>query len=174
MSFDAISYVKERENEYELDLSNRNLTELPQGIFDHCPNLTILPLGGNQLTELPFWIFTRCTKLAHLDLHDNHLKTLPDLSQCPLILLDVSGNRLETLGPNILIKAFLLQTLVLENNQLTILPHNVFDKCLKLNDLDARGNHLKVLNLPNFFNTENFYLNMDEDVEIIFHGNRNV
>ncbi|XP_022807932.1 leucine-rich repeat-containing protein 15-like, partial [Stylophora pistillata] len=61
----------------KLDLSYNQIEELPPGVFDNNPELTILYLYRNQIAQLPPGVFSYNTKLIRLDLDDNQIKELP-------------------------------------------------------------------------------------------------
>jgi hypothetical protein len=83
-----------------LDLSKRDITELPEEDFPPCPSLECLYLEGNRLTHLPGALFMQCPALRWLDLRNNSLKSL--------------SPQIENLK--------CLRTLLLEGNQLIELP----------------------------------------------------
>ncbi|MEH2352218.1 leucine-rich repeat domain-containing protein [Nostoc sp.] len=113
-----------REGAIELDLSNNQLTELPEAIAS-LTGLQELYLDNNQLTELPEAIAS-LTGLQQLDLHNNQLTQLPEAiaSLTGLQRLDLHNNQLTEL-PEAIASLTGLQRLYLRNNQLIELPEAI-------------------------------------------------
>ncbi|MEH2147869.1 COR domain-containing protein [Nostoc sp.] len=113
-----------QEGAIELDLSNIELTEIPEAIAS-LTQLQRLNLGNNQLSELPEAIAS-LTQLKLLNLGNNQLSELPEAiaSLTQLQRLDLDNNQLTRLPEAI---AFLtqLQLLYLDNNQLSELPEAI-------------------------------------------------
>ena len=65
-----------RNKETTLNLSNNQLTTLPEAIAQ-LSNLSLLDLSNNQLTRLPEAI-AQLSNLRLLDLRNNQLTTLPE------------------------------------------------------------------------------------------------
>ncbi|HGJ5892728.1 MAG TPA: C80 family cysteine peptidase [Arsenophonus apicola] len=149
-----------RSQERSLDLSNLNLTSLPDYLPD---NLLSLNINGNQLTSLPAHL---PATIEMLYAYNNQLTSLPDTLPKGLIQLDVSHNRLAELANklpatlasldisyNQLIRLSdnlpaQLQLLNVDNNQLTFLPDSL---PANLTNLIVSNNKLKILTnyLPN-------------------------
>ena len=108
----------------ELDLDNNQLTELPEAIAS-LTGLQLLDLHNNQLTELPEAIAS-LTGLQRLDLHNNQLTELPEAiaSLTGLQRLYLDNNQLIKL-PEAIASLTGLQQLFLQNNQLTQLPEAI-------------------------------------------------
>ena len=127
----------------ELDLSDNQLTSLPESIGD-LAQLKELDLGNNQLTSLPERIGD-LAQLKELYLDNNQLTSLPerigDLAQ--LKELDLSDNQLTSL-PERIGDLAQLEELDLSNNQLTSLPERIGD-LTQLNRLDLSNNQLTSL-----------------------------
>ncbi|MEH2128960.1 leucine-rich repeat domain-containing protein [Nostoc sp.] len=113
-----------QEGAIELDLSNMELTELPEAIAS-LTGLQELDLDNNQLTELPEAIAS-LTGLQLLDLHNNQLTELPEAiaSLTGLQKLDLDNNQLTEL-PEVIASLTGLQRLYLRNNQLIELPEAI-------------------------------------------------
>ncbi|MCC5644356.1 leucine-rich repeat domain-containing protein [Nostoc sp. CHAB 5824] len=133
-----------QERAIELDLSNIELTEIPEAIAS-LTGLQWLDLSNNQLTELPE-AFASLTGLRLLDLHNNQLTELPEafasltglqklsldnnqLTELPKAIASLTGLQEVYLRNNQLIELLAaiasltgLQQLYLQNNQLTQLP----------------------------------------------------
>lgn len=124
-----------------LNLTNNQLEELPEQLFDGLNNLVLIELGGNKLVNLPDHIFEGLNNLRTLGLSFNQLGNLPDH------LFDGLNN---------------LQSLILSNNKLEHLPAPLCGASHKLQKLDLSYN--KLLNLPErtFGGLDNLgWLNLD-------------
>ncbi|MEH2154441.1 leucine-rich repeat domain-containing protein [Nostoc sp.] len=113
-----------QEGAIELDLSNIELTEIPE-VIAFLTGLQELDLDNNQLTELPEAIAS-LTGLQLLDLHNNQLTELPEAiaSLTGLQKLDLDNNQLTEL-PEAIASLTGLQRLYLRNNQLIELPEAI-------------------------------------------------
>lgn len=128
----------------ELDLSNRNLTSVPDEIFTLSSSLTTLTLSGNQLEHLPPEI-GELAKLRVLHAGGNRLTDLPpQLARLTrLHTLDLSGNQLASL-PAQLSQLRNLRDLMLSRNELAVVPP-VVPRLTRLQTLWLDGNHLTTL-----------------------------
>ncbi|KAI1318827.1 hypothetical protein EDD11_005673 [Mortierella claussenii] len=129
-----------------LDLSKRDLTEIPAGLPS---TITHLRLTYNMIRI--FTPITNLTCLHHLqvlDLCDNHLEILPPeiglLSKLKELYL--SNNKLWKLPDN-LQKMVRLEVLDIRDNQLYLLNPSI-GRLKALRQLDIRNNHLKSLPAP--------------------------
>ena len=131
-----------RNKEITLDLSNNQLTTLPEAIAQ-LSNLSLLDLSDNQLTRLPEAI-AQLSNLSWLNLSDNQLTTLPEaIAQLSnLNVLYLSDNQLTRL-PEAIAQLSNLRVLDLRNNQLTTLPEAI-KQLSQLEKLDLRGNQLNI------------------------------
>ncbi|MGB0385852.1 MAG: COR domain-containing protein [Ardenticatenaceae bacterium] len=127
---------------WQLDLSNKMLTELPPEMV-RSTDLTYVDLSNNQLTTWPAEIGD-LSNLRKLDLSNNQLTTLPaeidDLSD--LRELDLSNNQLTTLPAEIGHLSQLTE-LDLSRNQLVRLPAEIRN-LTNLTKLDLRDNSLSI------------------------------
>ncbi|MGO8670320.1 MAG: COR domain-containing protein [Capsulimonadaceae bacterium] len=148
-----------------LDLSNRDLTELPVGIGGFSGRS--LDLSGNKLRSLPREVgrlenleglylrdnpglvlpaeVAGLKKLKYLDLAGNELASMPPevAALTGLEDLDLSNNKLTTLPAGIGNLTSLLR-LVLSQNQLTDLPPEI-TRLSSLMELDLKGNRFEKL-----------------------------
>ena len=123
-----------------LDVDNNQLTALPESL-GQLAQLQTLDLDNNQLTALPESL-GQLTQLQTLFLQGNPLTALPEsLGQLTQLgWLDLPNNQLTTL-PESLGQLTQLQWLYLENNQLTALPESL-GQLTKLEVLYLNGNPL--------------------------------
>jgi internalin A len=124
LSTDILIEEARKKNSVILDLSRRDLTELPESIA-HLSQLLVLYLNDNYLMRLPDSV-VQLPQLEELYLNGNRLTTLPDslaqLSQ--LKVLSLERNQLTTL-PESVTGLSQLQRLSLSENQLSTLPESI-------------------------------------------------
>lgn len=115
----------------KLDLSNKNLKQFPEEIFQ-CTNLTKLILRNNSISKVPKEI-RLLHKLKVLDLSNNKIKQLyADLFKLPkLQTLNVSNNQIKTL-PRQLIESN-IKNLLLQNNQIIKVTESISSNLVRLN-----------------------------------------
>ncbi|ODG97604.1 hypothetical protein A4S05_12975 [Nostoc sp. KVJ20] len=113
-----------REGAVELELSDMELTEIPEAIAS-LTQLQQLDLSHNELTALPEAL-AFLTQLQELNLSENQLTELPEAiaSLTGLQQLNLSHNQLIEL-PEAIASLTGLQRLYLNNNQLTELPEAI-------------------------------------------------
>ena len=126
-----------------LNLSNNQITVLPQGIFDALNQLQWLALYSNQITVLPQGIFDALNQLEVLGLDNNQITVLPQgifdaLNQ--LQRLGLNKNQITVLPQGIFAGLNQLLRLGLHYNQITVLPQGIFDALDQLQELYLYGN----------------------------------
>jgi hypothetical protein len=136
----------------ELNLNDNQLTGELRDDICRCTRLEVVSLKRNQITELPARLSENCPAMKVLDVSQNRLKELP--GWLPELLpgarwselqsLDVSGNDLTVLWPNIGVLTG-LQQLRCARNTIAAIPSSV-GKLKALRLLDFSGNGL--LSLP--------------------------
>ncbi len=138
------SEIFDFENLRELDLSDNNLTSLPDSFGQKLKRLEILDLSNNQFASLPQSLID-AQNLGYLNLQGNQLTNLPSnfnvLSQ--LQWLDLSRNRLKGV-PEIIFSLNKLKNLMLNDIPITDLPQD-FVKLKQLKHLSLRRNTLKAI-----------------------------
>jgi len=126
-----------------LDLSNNEITNLPDGLGD-LASLRELSLVGNQLTSLPRSLCTGSltSSLKLLNLSENKIILLPNYfcNLRQLVTLNVSKNQLKLLPPS-LGKLASLKHLHASGNNLRVLPGSF--SSLRLDTLELSGNDLQ-------------------------------
>lgn len=127
-----------RRGQKSLDLSHKDLTELPPEI-GQLAELKVLYLHHNRLSTLPVELF-RLSNLELLDISDNQFNELPsELKKLEgLRYLDASNNALTRL-PNAIVDLVNLRALNLRGNALDRLPTD-FGRLIQLYDLDLARN----------------------------------
>ncbi|AVH69016.1 leucine-rich repeat domain-containing protein [Nostoc sp. 'Lobaria pulmonaria (5183) cyanobiont'] len=132
-----------QEGAIELNLSNIELTEIPEAIAS-LTGLQQLNLDNNQLSELPEAIAS-LTGLQQLNLDNNQLSELPEAiaSLTGLQQLNLDNNQLSEL-PEAIASLTGLQQLYLGNNQLSELPEAIAS-LTGLQRLDLDNNQLSEL-----------------------------
>jgi Leucine-rich repeat (LRR) protein len=121
----------------KLDLSNQELTELPEDIHLYTL-LEELNCNENQLTALPENL---PASLIELSCNENQLTNLPNNLPASLIILQCNGNQLTALPEHLPDYIIILDC---QTNQLTALPENL---PASLEELFCNENQLT--NLPN-------------------------
>ncbi|XP_055882524.1 leucine-rich repeat serine/threonine-protein kinase 2-like isoform X3 [Biomphalaria glabrata] len=135
-----------------LDLSGNSIPSLDKlvdngsELLQRFTSLECLDLSNNNLTRLPDQLFKSLSGLKQLNLSCNKLTTFPDaiLLCCNLNFLDLSSNQIETvvLYPN---KSLLLTELNLMKNMITYFPVGLHFAFPQLTKLDISSNEMKEL-----------------------------
>nr|WP_242039802.1 COR domain-containing protein [Anabaena sphaerica] len=108
----------------KLDLSRKNLTEIPEAIAK-LTNLTQLYLNNNQITEIPEAI-AKLTNLTQLVLYNNQITEIPEaIAKLTNLTQLVLYNNQITEIPEAIAKLTNLTQLVLYNNQITEIPEAI-------------------------------------------------
>ncbi len=145
-----------------LDLSNLNLTTLPEAI-GNLTNLQYLVLTNNQLTAIPEAI-GKLTNLQSLRLDNNQLTAIPEAigNLTNLQYLVLTNNQLKAI-PEAIGKLTNLQRLDLDNNQLTAIPEAI-GKLTNLHKLLLTNNQLKAIpeTIGNFTNLQTLLLDNNQ------------
>ena len=150
-----------------LDLSNNGISSLPERVFDSNTRLRKLNLRNNLLKELQPHLFGKNGLLENIDISYNLLNatvftTLNQSHLLQLKVINVSGNRLGTLGPNILKEKEVssLRALVLRDTQLTHIDNQAFTGLGSLQLLDLSENLLSTLEAESFIPFESLYIRL--------------
>ncbi|KAF1326325.1 Patatin-like phospholipase, partial [Globisporangium splendens] len=134
----------------ELDISNKDLEELPKDFLAAVPpNLRTLALEKNKLTELPDAI-AAFTQLTELYLRENQLTALPaavgELTKLESLYLEDNEITMEGIPDELANLAESMLGLCLHRNLLTLesLPEEI-GLLVNLKELDIPGNKLETL-----------------------------
>jgi Leucine-rich repeat (LRR) protein len=153
--------ILEFKNLIELDLTNNSIEQIPSWV-QKLTNLQILILRGNKLNEVSEFVFY-LPSLKELDLWGNSISTFSidhPITETRLEYLNLSMNKFTDL-PKAVIKLTHLKKILLDNNQLTKIPSEIFEmKDLEyaylyhnnISDFEAPQsikNHLKTIDLTN-------------------------
>lgn len=128
-----------------LDLSANNLTVLPKAVFINAPQLERLILADNQIAEIEDGAFSGLRKLQTLKLNGNRMKVLRSGTFVDLVHLEYLHfywNHLETIETNALTLPNLTEVFV-GNNNLTVLPDDLFDGAPNVRYTDFSNNQLQ-------------------------------
>ncbi|TRU14937.1 MAG: GTP-binding protein [Microcystis sp. Msp_OC_L_20101000_S702] len=137
---ELIQWAKD-ERAGKLDLSDRNLTEIPPEIAD-LTSLQLLDLSDNQIGEIPEAL-VHLTSLQYLNLSDNQISEIPEaLAQLTSLQeLDLSDNQISEI-PKALAQPTSLQYLHLRNNQIREIPE-ALAYLTSLQFLDLTNNQIR-------------------------------
>ncbi|XP_040002403.1 vasorin-like [Xiphias gladius] len=148
-----------------LDLSQNELTEIPDGVFEMLSKLKNLDLSSNHIIHISKDSFSGLVQLERLYLHSNHIQSihleafeglemllelklqgnqltsLPSLHLPRLLLLDLSYNIIPTLGPSDLQTPY-LEALKVASLGLTSLDEDLIASLGNLHELDISTNQL--------------------------------
>ncbi|XP_069771742.1 slit homolog 2 protein-like [Narcine bancroftii] len=118
-----------------VNCSHRSLESVPTTL----PTDTeVLLLGFNSIDSVSLSSFKYLSKLHDLDLSHNRIKHLEADSPLLVEKMDLSSNTLTTLPD--FSKLTNLRKLIMDHNQIDVLPKGVFDPLGKLEDFSIRGN----------------------------------
>nr|XP_046228319.1 vasorin-like [Scatophagus argus] len=148
-----------------LDLSQNELAEIPDGVFEMLSMLKNLDLSSNHITHITKDSFSGLVQLERLYLHSNRIQSihseafedlqmllelklqgnqltsLPSLNFPSLLLLDLSYNNIPTLGPSDL-QAPHLEALKMASLGLTSVDEDLIASMGNLHELDISTNQL--------------------------------
>lgn len=133
-----------------IDLSNNNLKELPEKIFQNTLNLTTIVINRNLIKRFRPYTFRNLEKLKILVLSRNKLENIdPHLFEhlASLIILNLDNNHLTKLSSQIFFTLNNIENLSFAGNKLENLPKDIFVGLKKLVVLSMKNNRFK--SLPN-------------------------
>ncbi|XP_068248424.1 chaoptin-like [Palaemon carinicauda] len=133
-----------------LVLAENSLTMLPEGIFRSLESLRTLNLRGNNIHDINTRAFQGSSNhLAHINLGNNLLSDIPfeAMSEVKgLQTLNLARNRISSTLEVLYTGTLSMDTLVLDFNQIEILPPYAFQNFGNINRTSLRGNPLTHIN----------------------------
>ncbi|CAL8333880.1 unnamed protein product [Lota lota] len=124
-----------------LDLSSNHIANISKGSFSGLHQLERLYLYSNRIQSIQADAFEGLGMLLELKLQKNRLTTLPSLRLPGLLLLDLSHNSIPALGPSDLQTPH-LEALKMNSLGLTSLDEELMASFKNLHDLDIASNQL--------------------------------
>ncbi|KAM7424583.1 hypothetical protein PAMA_000774 [Pampus argenteus] len=159
--------ISKLNNLTELNLSRNKIMEFSHEM-QHLHKLEILCMNQNNIRSIPEGIFPHLRRLKFLKLNTNRLAKLPsDINQCTgITYLDLSRNCLQNIQP--LVGLQKLKELLVEKNQLTELPPQLFQKSsCELTVFKASGNPLRCppeeVCVGGVMDIQSYFLEMEEN-----------
>lgn len=144
---------------------SNNLNKLPENIFASQIELISLSMSYNRFTSLPPNIFNPLTNLQWLYLrgirHEINPKWFMNLKN--LNYLDLSVNKILDLPKNIFSCLINLETLVITDNQLTVIHSDSFGTLNRLNGINLYNNNVYAIDEKLIDNTNLSWLDMEKN-----------
>lgn len=128
-----------------LYIFQNGIDTLAQDDFRGLGDLELLDLSQNELTEVPDGVFGMLSKLKNLDLSSNHITHISKGSFSGLVQLErlyLHSNRIQSIHKEAFESLEMLLELKLQGNQLTSLPSLHFPRLLLL---DLSNNNIPIL-----------------------------
>ncbi|WP_164707209.1 leucine-rich repeat domain-containing protein [Arcobacter peruensis] len=157
------------QNMTELDISNKNINEIPPQI-QNLTKLLMLIADNNNIKELPLELF-KLKSLCMLIFSNNEISILPDeIENLSIVFLDMSNNPIKTI-PQSFYRQKRINTLYLHNTQLNNIEKDIF-QLTNLHKLSFDDKHLhniaKYINLlPNIDSINLRESNYDKTSQLI-------
>jgi Leucine-rich repeat (LRR) protein len=132
-----------------LDLSNNQITAIPEHIFDSLINLRWLHLYHNKITTIPGHVFDSLINLRELYLFENQITAVPENifdNMTNLIRLSIHDNQITAIPEHLFDSLTNLKYLYLNKNNITAIPEHIFDNLTNLYELDLSKN--KITEIP--------------------------
>lgn len=134
-----------------LDLSENKIQNIQPELFDNLQNLRTLNLEKNSMKILPPEILTNLKKLEILNLSSNFLSSnwinfMTFKSLFSLRLLDLSNNKITSLGNSIFVDLHALEFLDLKKNLIESIAMDTFANLSSLTSLVLSHNFIKNVN----------------------------
>ncbi|XP_015430593.1 PREDICTED: uncharacterized protein LOC107187100 [Dufourea novaeangliae] len=132
-----------------VNLKNNKLKEIDSATFNSMASLIELDLSNNLISEIPLDLFYD-KGLQTLRIAGNNLTTLNTIRASQLRILDVSHNRIKTIGKDDLIGMTLLDKLTLNSNGIKRINPSAFSYLPLLTLIDISDNKLTSLTEHHF------------------------
>ncbi|KAI9296677.1 PP2C-domain-containing protein [Neoconidiobolus thromboides FSU 785] len=132
-------------NYQHVDLRAKNLRKIPQNLMRHANQVHSLNLSQNLVIDLTFEFFANCSALKELKLSRCELQNVPECIKAitTLTFLDLSSNRIKSIHYSKLESLKSLNSLLLGNNRIEILPSQ-FSKLVNLKKLNLSNNRFSL------------------------------
>ncbi|KAK4231772.1 adenylate cyclase encoded by the PaAC protein [Podospora fimiseda] len=158
-------FLRTQKNNH-VDLSGRNLTQIPVMLYPRAAEIISLNLSKNLSLEVPRDFITSCTNLRDIKYNNNEARVLPLSfnSASKLTYLDVSNNRVESLDNSQLHRLSGLLKLNFANNKLKDLPEQ-FGAFSMLRTLNISSNSLE--HFPSFLTKLESLVDLDLSFNLI-------
>jgi Leucine-rich repeat (LRR) protein len=148
--FDGLPHVTSillNNDEETINYLRNNISTLPAGLFNGVPNLDVLNLSHNIIQDISCAQHFQLHHLTQLDLSHNIITILPNtINLQNLEVLLLNNNQITTLPTDVFSNLPNLQILALQYNEIATLPSNVFNNLLRLTELTLNNN--RILDLP--------------------------
>lgn len=126
-----------------IDLSENNLTEIPDGLFDNMTNLEAVYLNTNYLVSLPKDLFKNNKNLEWINLRSNKLSYVDKdtFAELPALkYLELDNNDIITVEDGALRGDTAMEQFAISGNILSSLPEDLFDSCENVDFINIAGN----------------------------------
>ena len=151
---------------YYFDLSLNNITNLPDGVFQHLKYVTLMDLSLNSVHTLSFNAFVGMESLEilvakHINVHlikgfsDNVTNTSVDVP--PLRNITFAFNHIRVLGPNVFVGLDKLAYLDLRYCMIKSLENDTFSGLVSLRTLDLSWNDINFVTAGTFSNLQSLH-----------------
>ncbi|KAJ9077683.1 cysteinyl-tRNA synthetase [Entomophthora muscae] len=141
----SVDKVSELPSATHVDLRSNNLRKLPAVLIRHADRVQALDLSNNLMIESASDFFGGCVLLRELRLSRCELHAIPDCVKVlpALEALDLSSNRIKTIGNTKIEGLRRLKTLMLGNNRIEVLPLH-FAELSMLTSLNLSNNRFSL------------------------------
>jgi len=145
--------VEMEEEKKEINLSSKNLSEIPIDLIKKCKALQILRINKNEIKVIHQGTFKGLHQLTGIDLSNNELCTLPNsaFKDCTsLRILYLHNNEISAMPQDSFKGLHQLTTILLLNNKLCSIPAGVFKDCTSLQILRLENNGINAIHQRTF------------------------
>ncbi|CAG4937745.1 unnamed protein product [Colias eurytheme] len=161
---EAFRYTKKL---FHVDLSNNFLYTLPERLFANNTYLETVDISNNQIVYIPSDTFLGLRSLLILDLSNNKIQQIQNgtFHLINLQILKLSNNQISNITDTAFESLLSLETLLMDKNDLRIIPTNLFCNLFCLTFLDLSNNNLMSLTGLEFRHLRSLrFLNLKENL----------